>query len=149
MDVTDEQLDTLGRAVLGMTLGCARCHDHKFDPIPTRDYYALAGIFRSTAWLEHENVSRWTERPLPVEPDVAAQLKSHDEKIAAVDREIAQLKSPAEGAVGANAPPLRTLTTEENAKLKQLQSRLQKLKAAAPYRPATMAVSDAAKIEDC
>ena len=48
LDVVDEQLDTLGQAMLGMTVGCARCHDHKFDPIPQRDYYALAGIFRST-----------------------------------------------------------------------------------------------------
>ena len=46
-DIIDEQLDTMGKALLGMTLGCARCHDHKFDPIPQRDYYAMAGIFRS------------------------------------------------------------------------------------------------------
>src|SRR5262249_20603028 len=48
MDNIDEQIDTVGRAVLGLSVGCARCHDHKFDPIPTTDYYALAGIFRST-----------------------------------------------------------------------------------------------------
>jgi hypothetical protein len=48
MEFVDEQIDTLGRTFLGMTLGCARCHDHKFDPIPTADYYALAGIFQST-----------------------------------------------------------------------------------------------------
>ena len=48
MDVADELIDTVGRAVLGQTLGCARCHDHKFDPVPTSDYYALAGIFTST-----------------------------------------------------------------------------------------------------
>lgn len=48
LDVVDEQLDTVGQAMLGLTVGCARCHDHKFDPIPQRDYYALAGIFRST-----------------------------------------------------------------------------------------------------
>ncbi len=48
MDVADELVDTVGRTVLGQTLGCARCHDHKFDPIPTSDYYALAGIFTST-----------------------------------------------------------------------------------------------------
>lgn len=151
MDVTDEQLDTLGRAVLGMTLGCARCHDHKFDPIPTRDYYALAGIFRSTAWLEHENVSRWTERPLPVEPDVAARLKAHDEKIAAVEVEIAQLKTAAETttAAGANPATSAALSKEDAAQLKALQSKLQTLKAAAPYRPTAMSVSDAAKIEDC
>jgi mono/diheme cytochrome c family protein len=44
MDIVDEQLDTIGRSFLGQTIGCARCHDHKFDPIPTRDCYALAGI---------------------------------------------------------------------------------------------------------
>ena len=47
-DLVDEQIDTVGKTFLGLTLGCARCHDHKFDPIPTRDYYALAGIFHST-----------------------------------------------------------------------------------------------------
>jgi hypothetical protein len=52
MDVADEQLDTVGRVVLGQTLGCARCHDHKFDPIPTKDYYALAGIFTSTQVMQ-------------------------------------------------------------------------------------------------
>ncbi|MDP1797593.1 MAG: PSD1 and planctomycete cytochrome C domain-containing protein, partial [Planctomycetaceae bacterium] len=48
MDNIDEQIDTVSRSVLGLTVSCARCHDHKFDPIPTTDYYALAGIFHST-----------------------------------------------------------------------------------------------------
>ncbi len=48
MDVIDDQIEVVGRAFLGLSIGCARCHDHKFDPIPTADYYALAGIFRST-----------------------------------------------------------------------------------------------------
>jgi len=48
MDNIDEQIDTVSRAVLALTASCARCHDHKFDPIPTADYYALAGIFQST-----------------------------------------------------------------------------------------------------
>jgi cytochrome c553 len=48
MDNVDEQIDVVGRAVLGLTVSCARCHDHKFDPIPQSDYYALAGIFTST-----------------------------------------------------------------------------------------------------
>ena len=48
MDNVDEQIDTLTRSTLALTVSCARCHDHKFDPIPTRDYYALAGIFNST-----------------------------------------------------------------------------------------------------
>jgi hypothetical protein len=47
-DLIDEQIDTTTRVVLGLSVGCARCHDHKFDPIPQTDYYALAGIFQST-----------------------------------------------------------------------------------------------------
>ncbi len=56
MDVADEQIETVGRAVLGQTIGCARCHDHKFDPIPTADYYALAGIFTSTRVMEKRHM---------------------------------------------------------------------------------------------
>ncbi len=48
MDNVDEQIDAVTRSVLALTVSCARCHDHKFDPIPTTDYYALAGIFTST-----------------------------------------------------------------------------------------------------
>ncbi|HSI14481.1 MAG TPA: PSD1 and planctomycete cytochrome C domain-containing protein [Chthoniobacter sp.] len=48
MDLVDEQIDTTSRAVLGLTVACARCHDHKFDPVPQKEYYAMAGIFRST-----------------------------------------------------------------------------------------------------
>ena len=48
MDVVADQIDVIGRGVMGLSVGCARCHDHKFDPVPTRDYYALAGIFTST-----------------------------------------------------------------------------------------------------
>ncbi len=65
MEVVDEQIDTVGRAFMGMTLGCARCHDHKFDPVSTEDYYALAGIFRSTKTLTPGNVSGYVETPLP------------------------------------------------------------------------------------
>jgi cytochrome c553 len=48
MDRVDEQIDVTTRAVMALTVSCARCHNHKFDPIPTADYYSLAGIFRST-----------------------------------------------------------------------------------------------------
>jgi hypothetical protein len=48
LDRIDEQLDVIGTSLLGIRIGCARCHDHKLNPFPTRDYYAMAGIFRST-----------------------------------------------------------------------------------------------------
>jgi len=67
LDYIDEQLDVIGQAFLGQTISCARCHDHKFDPIPTRDYYALAGILDGATGLQHDNVSTWIERPLPLD----------------------------------------------------------------------------------
>jgi cytochrome c553 len=51
-DEYDDRIDTLCRSLLGLTVSCARCHDHKFDPIPTADYYALAGVFASTEYFE-------------------------------------------------------------------------------------------------
>ena len=48
MDVADEMINVTTRSILALSVGCARCHDHKFDPIPTKDYYALAGIFRNS-----------------------------------------------------------------------------------------------------
>ena len=51
-DEVDNQIDVLSKAFLGLTVACARCHDHKFDPIPTSDYYALAGILHSTDFAQ-------------------------------------------------------------------------------------------------
>ena len=51
MDVVADQINVVSTAVMGLSVACARCHDHKHDPIPTRDYYALAGIFTSTETL--------------------------------------------------------------------------------------------------
>ena len=51
MDVVADQIAVVGSGILGISVGCARCHDHKHDPVPTRDYYALAGIFKSTETL--------------------------------------------------------------------------------------------------
>ncbi|OYW21738.1 MAG: hypothetical protein B7Z55_05490, partial [Planctomycetales bacterium 12-60-4] len=51
MDMVDEQIDAVSQSMLGLTLACARCHDHKFDPVTQRDYYALAGIFLSSETL--------------------------------------------------------------------------------------------------
>jgi hypothetical protein len=85
-DVIDEQIDTVGKAFLGMTLGCARCHDHKFDPVPTSDYYAMAGIFKSTRTLYNytDNVARWVDTILPLEGKAAAEMaeaEAQEEKL--------------------------------------------------------------------
>lgn len=77
-DVVDHQIDRIGRIFLGQTVSCARCHDHKFDPIPTRDYYALAGIFHSTLTTSYDGPGVWsriTHVPLPELPGAAAEFE--------------------------------------------------------------------------
>jgi cytochrome c553 len=82
MDIIDEQIDTMGKTFLGLTLGCARCHDHKFDPILTADYYSLAGVFKSTKTMESlVTIAKWNENPLANEKETA-QLKEHTAKVA-------------------------------------------------------------------
>ncbi len=93
MEIVDEQLDTIGRSMLGMTIGCARCHDHKFDPIPTRDYYALAGFFRNTKTVEHANVSNLILRPLPVAPAWQAKLDEHATAKASIESALRAARS--------------------------------------------------------
>jgi cytochrome c553 len=76
LDMIDDQIDATGRAFLGLTISCARCHDHKFDPIPAADYYSLAGIFRGievfdggpspSFWHEYPLARRAGEKPLVV-----------------------------------------------------------------------------------
>jgi mono/diheme cytochrome c family protein len=70
LDIVDDQIDVTSRAMLGLTVSCARCHDHKFDAIRTTDYYALAGIFRSTEPFQNENrnATMWWEYPVPQGP---------------------------------------------------------------------------------
>src|SRR5262249_6287609 len=48
-DILDDRIDVVTRGLLGLTVGCARCHDHKFDPVPSRDYYSLYGVLASSA----------------------------------------------------------------------------------------------------
>tara|TARA_R110002095_G_scaffold216429_1_gene213718 strand:+ start:100849 stop:104139 length:3291 start_codon:yes stop_codon:yes gene_type:complete len=88
MDIIDEQLDTVGRTFMGLTMGCARCHTHKFDPIPIEDYYSLAGIFKSTKTMENfKVVARWQERTL-ASPEEIQVLEQHKKQIADLDSKI-------------------------------------------------------------
>jgi hypothetical protein len=73
-DEVDNQIDVAGKAFLGLTVACARCHDHKFDPIPTADYYAVAGVLQSTDLRERAIDS----------PERAAKIASLSEQIRAI-----------------------------------------------------------------
>lgn len=75
LDQFDDRIDTLTRGLLGLTVACARCHDHKFDPISTKDYYSLAGIIASTEYVELS-----LEPGKEGQPVANAQAKDKDKK---------------------------------------------------------------------
>ncbi|MEM7454318.1 MAG: PSD1 and planctomycete cytochrome C domain-containing protein [Planctomycetota bacterium] len=92
-DMVDEQIDTLTQAVLGTTVACARCHDHKTDPIPTGDYYAMAGIMRSTETFYGTQRLAQAHRPssllvLPI-PDIA---REGDQTIEELQNRLVQIR---------------------------------------------------------
>jgi len=91
MTIVDEMIDSTGRGLMGLTLACAKCHDHKFDPVSARDYYALAGIFRSSeplagAWRRYQG--KWTAGLQPLagktvsfdDKDLEALLQSEEDR---------------------------------------------------------------------
>ena len=86
MEVVDEQLSAVGKAFLGLTMDCARCHDHPFDPIPIQDYYSMAGIFRSTNSLVPGNVAGFHEREL--RDGFGEQRKQHDQTLVSLEKRL-------------------------------------------------------------
>ena len=149
-DDWDERVDAVGRGLLGMTVACARCHDHKFDPITSKDYYSLAGVFASTVPAERplgevdsqtETRFLWVEQRLfdlrvlsgaltdetQTNPEWAAR------KLTSVKTEIQQLRNEMES-LKARYPELAT----------HAQHMMEKRAASASQEPFINAVYDAA-----
>ena len=150
MDIVDEQIDTVGRVFLGMTFGCARCHDHKFDPIDTADYYGLAGIFKSTRTMDtYTKVAKWHEHPL--KSAEATQMQAdYEAQVAAKKMAIETTVKSADEALQASLPdgaippeskesqyPEETRTT-----LTKLREELSALEKAPPELPTSMGVTE-------
>ena len=133
MDIIDEQLDTVGRSLLGLTLGCARCHDHKFDPLEIKDYYGLAGVFKSTKTMEHfKKIARWHENPIATKAELDAKA-THEQAVKREKDEIQKL-------VKSTAP-------EAQAELKSRREALAKLEKSAPEPPSAIGVTEAAVVD--
>ncbi len=153
MDLIDEQIETLGRAFLGMTIGCARCHDHKFDPLPTADYYALAAIFKSTRTMDDlKTIAKWHE-PEVATPAERAVVEAHQKRVAEQKALIAKLVASAnkslvtdKGLKEVPKTPETQYPTNTVAELKQLRAALAELEKDAPELPSTMGVMDATNI---
>ncbi|RCS54098.1 DUF1549 domain-containing protein [Bremerella cremea] len=88
-DIIDDRIDVVTRGLLGLTVGCARCHDHKFDPIPTADYYSLYGVFQNSA---EETVPIFDASPdSPVESELIDRRKKLHDGLRATRQEFADL----------------------------------------------------------
>ena len=149
MDILDEQIDTMGRAMLGLTLGCARCHDHKFDPISQADYYALAGIFQSTRTMESlKRIAKWNENSIATSAD-KAQLADHQAKIESKKAEIGAFLTTAMAAAAASAGtapsqpiPEDRLPEDTKKQLAGLRDELKMLESTVPELPTAMGVTE-------
>ena len=127
LDIADEQLDTLGKAVLGLTLGCARCHDHKFDPLPTRDYYSLLAVFTSTRTMQNLNtVAKAYERTVDGPP--SAEVQKAKAELDKLRGEVRQLEKE----FGKTPETDKATRTEIHRKAEAKRAAIKKLEAAVP-----------------
>ena len=160
MDNVDEQIDTVTRAILGLTVSCARCHDHKFDPIPTADYYALAGIFTSTdlcAGLRNQmggggmayydtNLVLSLSATEPDEVASKAQIEAKQQELAEARKEFRKIRD------GKDAKKKRadgkTNQMVARQKVNRIEAELLELTDPAAYGPVALGVRDAGAVSD-
>lgn len=167
IDTIDQQLDKAGRAFLGMTLGCARCHDHKFDPISQHDYYALAGFFYNTESLRRAEWGIWsfpTEVELPETEEEQTkrllQTAEAEQKLAALRAERDKLngmKQEVDALLGDKDKPIAderikaSLTKQQqdlNERLQRLNGEIVHAEFFFPKSPRAFAVRDTSTAEE-
>jgi hypothetical protein len=139
MDVIDEQLETTGRAFLGMTLGCVRCHDHKFDPVTQADYYALAAIFKSTQSFSSDRMGALSlahETPLGDFEDFAA-VKIAEQALASKKMEVSAAQSEAK----------KKPDPDAEARVMRLMDEMEAIEKSLPDLPTAIGVRDAEAIQ--
>ena len=130
----DDTIDNLGKGMLGLTIACARCHNHKFDPIPTADYYALYGIFKSTTYAHPgTEVYPHTYGFAALNPVDAAKLKEVETELSGLDNRTEDIGSG----------KIKFANAEEKRKAQQQDDEnRQKWTAAYPYLQKAYSVAD-------
>lgn len=141
MDIIDEQIDTLGQAFLGLTIACARCHDHKFDPISTADYYALAGIFKSTKSMQSfATIAKYNEKVLATDEEIQRKEKLDKAK---AEKQVELDKLLKESTQKFPDAKEEAYPDEVRKQLAALRQEIAALADQAPELPTAMAVQDA------
>ncbi len=170
MDVADEQIDVSTRTIMGLSVACARCHDHKFDPIPTTDYYALAGIFRSTEvfagvkpgnnktgydgdYISLVDVTKKSTADADDRRELAKlheQLKQAETALAKVKDVIADAKKGEEKGKAKGLKGVRAANARETALVAELKGKIEALeKKVIPQGAQVMGVKDASRLMNC
>ncbi len=121
-ETLDDRIDILTRGLLGITGSCARCHDHKFDPIPQQDYYSLAGIF---------NNSGTHELPLASD-DIVKRFNDHEQAVKDLDSKIKSFRKKPKKDNQEEATEQEALTEEEQTQLDKWKADLAELKKTSP-----------------
>ncbi len=143
----EDTIDNLGRVFLGMTLSCARCHDHKFDPLTTRDYYGLYGIFHSTRYpwpgIELDKRQRDFVPLVPQEQlaQIARIQETHAKELKSLEKNARALKEELKGKSAAE----RTAVEQQ---LRKAEQAVESHVLQTPYLNSAYAVADAAVTED-
>jgi len=130
-DIIDDRIDVVSRGLMGLTVGCARCHDHKFDPIPTKDYYSLYGVFASSV----------EPRDLPVimDPAPSDAYRAFEKELAALQRDVADYQKEHQSELQSGNRKFRD-------ELRKKQNKVEQLKVTHPGSPPrAMALTDAAQ----
>ncbi len=167
MDVVDIQIDRLGRVFQGLTLGCARCHDHKFDPVPTDEYYAMAGILRSTRTLNGRKTGVFSDVNRVLLPETAIELRHRSAAMKQYQKDLAEAlanrealkaeeklladrrKALQEATDSAKKDQLKTEIEESEKTLKQAAQQVLLVEFNRPGPPMAIATADRDVPEDC
>ncbi|HUX87633.1 MAG TPA: DUF1549 and DUF1553 domain-containing protein, partial [Chloroflexota bacterium] len=126
----DDTIDNLGRTVLGLTINCARCHDHKFDPLTNDDYYALYGFFQSTRYpwpgIEDDKVPRDLVPLVSAEAAAMAQSERQRQR-SALDARIKQLEDDSAAAAKALEEAMKADGNQKRARVAEAKERVREL----------------------
>lgn len=113
-DVLDDNVRVTSEAMLGMTLGCARCHDHKGDPVSQKDYYSFMAFFKGVTQMDKQRVIQPVSLPAPDEV-VAERTRKREQEIARLEETVGRLRGEVRAAMVAREPGLEPLLSAESA----------------------------------